>query len=106
VLALIELDGIAARLVLCLPDLDPQHLPAVIAEAGVDAIVSDGTGPVARLRSGPPVDTPVFACRADARPARVAGQSHPYRTDSLAAAVQSPRSELVASGISSRHRNF
>jgi acyl-CoA synthetase (AMP-forming)/AMP-acid ligase II len=78
VLALMELDGIAARLVLCPPDLDPRHLPAVIAEAGVDAIVSDGTGPVAHLGSGPPVDTPVFACRADARPAREAQALHDH----------------------------
>jgi acyl-coenzyme A synthetase/AMP-(fatty) acid ligase len=41
-LALIELDGVAARLVLCPPDLAQEHLPAVIANAGIDAIVSDG----------------------------------------------------------------
>ncbi len=40
-LALIELDGIARRLVLCPPDLSPAHLPTVIATAGVDAQVSD-----------------------------------------------------------------
>ncbi len=40
-LALIELDGIARRLVVCPPDLSPEHLPAVIANASVDAIVSD-----------------------------------------------------------------
>ena len=40
-LALIELDGIARRLVVCPPDLSSEHLPAVIAKAGVDAIVSD-----------------------------------------------------------------
>jgi acyl-CoA synthetase (AMP-forming)/AMP-acid ligase II len=40
-LALIELDGIARRLVLCTPDLSPEHLPAVIAKAGVEAIVTD-----------------------------------------------------------------
>jgi acyl-coenzyme A synthetase/AMP-(fatty) acid ligase len=40
-LALIELDGIARRLVLCTPDLRSEHLPYVIATAEVDAVVSD-----------------------------------------------------------------
>src|SRR5437773_9262388 len=42
-LALIELDGVARRLVictpdLCTPDLPSEHLPAIVARAGVDAI--------------------------------------------------------------------
>jgi acyl-CoA synthetase (AMP-forming)/AMP-acid ligase II len=40
-LALIELDGVAARLVLCPPGLSAEHRSCVIAGAGVDAIVSD-----------------------------------------------------------------
>jgi hypothetical protein len=40
-LALIELDGIARRLIVCTPDLASEHLPAVVAKAGVDGIVSD-----------------------------------------------------------------
>jgi acyl-coenzyme A synthetase/AMP-(fatty) acid ligase len=40
-LALIELDGIARRLIVCTPDLASEHLPAIVAKAGVDAIVSD-----------------------------------------------------------------
>src|SRR6059058_5466587 len=40
-LALIEMDGIVGRLVLCPPDFDPAHLPYVIATAGVDAIITD-----------------------------------------------------------------
>ena len=39
--ALIELDGIARRIVLCPPDVPPEHLPYVIESANVDAIVSD-----------------------------------------------------------------
>jgi acyl-coenzyme A synthetase/AMP-(fatty) acid ligase len=39
--ALIELDGIARRIVLCPPDLPVEHLPFVIETAEVDAIVSD-----------------------------------------------------------------
>lgn len=43
-LALIELDGIARRIVILPPDADPAHLDAVIAAAEIDAIVtSDGT---------------------------------------------------------------
>jgi acyl-coenzyme A synthetase/AMP-(fatty) acid ligase len=40
-LALVELDGIARRLIVCTPDLAAEHLPAIAAKAGVDAIVSD-----------------------------------------------------------------
>ncbi len=40
-LALIELDGVARRLVLCPPDLPPEHLPSIIATASVDAVVGD-----------------------------------------------------------------
>src|SRR6059036_2945807 len=40
-LALIELDGVARRLIICPPDLPSEHLPSVIAKGGVDAIVSD-----------------------------------------------------------------
>jgi acyl-coenzyme A synthetase/AMP-(fatty) acid ligase len=44
-LALIELDGIARRLVLCPSDLHPQYLPFVIEMADVDAIVFDADNP-------------------------------------------------------------
>jgi acyl-coenzyme A synthetase/AMP-(fatty) acid ligase len=40
-LALIELDGLARRLILCTPDLPSGHLPAIVAKANVNAIVSD-----------------------------------------------------------------
>jgi acyl-coenzyme A synthetase/AMP-(fatty) acid ligase len=41
-LALIELDGVARRLVICPPELPQEHLPGVIEKAGVDGIVCDG----------------------------------------------------------------
>jgi acyl-coenzyme A synthetase/AMP-(fatty) acid ligase len=41
-LALIELDGVARRLILCPPGLSAEHRSHVIAGAGVDAIVSYG----------------------------------------------------------------
>src|SRR3989441_6559559 len=40
-LAFIELDGLARRLIVCTPDVPAGHLPAVVAQADVDAIVSD-----------------------------------------------------------------
>ena len=40
-LALIELDGIARRIVLCPPDVSSTHLHRVMATAGVDAVVGD-----------------------------------------------------------------
>ncbi len=52
VLAMLALDGVARRILLCPPDLSPVHLPAVIAEAAVDMIISDGTGPAAQPIDG------------------------------------------------------
>jgi acyl-coenzyme A synthetase/AMP-(fatty) acid ligase len=48
-LALIELDGLARRMVLCTPDLTPEQLAAVAATAEADAIVLDS----------PPVSPPL-----------------------------------------------
>lgn len=39
--ALIELDGLARRIVICPPDCPQEHLPYVIKTAEVDAVVSD-----------------------------------------------------------------
>jgi acyl-coenzyme A synthetase/AMP-(fatty) acid ligase len=44
-LALIELDGIARRLLILPPDVDPDHLGALIADAEIDAVVTDRTVP-------------------------------------------------------------
>jgi acyl-CoA synthetase (AMP-forming)/AMP-acid ligase II len=40
-LALIELDGVARRLVICPSDISLEHFPSLIASAEVDAIISD-----------------------------------------------------------------
>jgi acyl-coenzyme A synthetase/AMP-(fatty) acid ligase len=40
-LAMIELDGIARRMLLCPPDLNPAHLDALIADAEIDAVITD-----------------------------------------------------------------
>ena len=44
VFAMLDLDGVASRILLCPPDLPPQYLASIMAEAAVDAIVTDGTG--------------------------------------------------------------
>jgi acyl-coenzyme A synthetase/AMP-(fatty) acid ligase len=41
-LALVALDGVAARLVIAPPDLKAEHLADVIARAGLDTLVTDG----------------------------------------------------------------
>src|ERR1700735_1788415 len=40
-LALIELDGVASRIVVAPPDVKPEHLPSVIERAAIDVVVSD-----------------------------------------------------------------
>jgi len=57
-LALLELDGIARRLVLCTPDLSAQRVAEVAASANTDFTLTDGSvelsgtpGPVHQLRS-------------------------------------------------------
>jgi acyl-coenzyme A synthetase/AMP-(fatty) acid ligase len=40
-LALLELDGVAGRIILCPPDLATEHLPLVIELGEADAVVSD-----------------------------------------------------------------
>ena len=65
VLAMLALDGIARRILLCPPDLPTVHLPAIMAEAGVDAIVSDGTGPAAAGIDG----VPIIPCNRSLQPA-------------------------------------
>jgi acyl-coenzyme A synthetase/AMP-(fatty) acid ligase len=66
-IALIELDGLARRVVICPPDLADDDLPGVIAAAGAEVLVSDLAGarthglgfaplalPVAPLAAAPP----------------------------------------------------
>src|SRR5579875_3220822 len=52
---LLEIDGIAARLVLCPSDFSPAHLPAVAAEAEVTAIVTDSATMAASAAGDLPV---------------------------------------------------
>src|SRR2546428_3913091 len=50
-LALVELDGIARRLVLCPPDVPSEHVAFVIATAAGDAVGCDQANPAATARS-------------------------------------------------------
>ena len=59
-LALLEVDGIARRIVICPPDLAAEHLPYVIDTAEVNAVVTDGSAAemnlpsiATRVRCGP-----------------------------------------------------
>jgi len=40
-IAMTEIDGVARRMLLCPPDLNPDHLQALIEDAEIDAIVTD-----------------------------------------------------------------
>src|ERR1700722_18161069 len=40
-IAMTEIDGVAARMLLCPPDLNPDHINALIEDAGIDAVVTD-----------------------------------------------------------------
>jgi acyl-coenzyme A synthetase/AMP-(fatty) acid ligase len=40
-LAMIELDGVVKRMLLCPPDLNPDHIQALIESAEIDAVVTD-----------------------------------------------------------------
>jgi acyl-CoA synthetase (AMP-forming)/AMP-acid ligase II len=40
-LAMIELDGVARRMLLCPPDLNPAHLQSLMQDAEIDAVVTD-----------------------------------------------------------------
>ena len=52
---LLALDGLARRILLCPPDIAPEHIPGLIAAVGVDAIVSDGGFPAIADQDGIPV---------------------------------------------------
>jgi acyl-coenzyme A synthetase/AMP-(fatty) acid ligase len=53
-LALIELDGVARRVVLCTPDLSPEQFAGVAATAQADAIVMDAASVAASTASAAP----------------------------------------------------
>jgi len=75
-LALLELDGLARRLILCPPGVAPEHLPPIVADAEVDAIVCDrASAELARLG----VDQHVI-CTSGLRP-RERSACRPHQTE-------------------------
>lgn len=58
VLALCQLDGIAGRLLLCPPELNAATIQAILHQAQIDTVVTDGTGPVLQW----PAAVRVVAC--------------------------------------------
>jgi acyl-coenzyme A synthetase/AMP-(fatty) acid ligase len=62
--ALLALDGIAARIILCPPDLAAAHLPAIIANTSADFMVSDAG--IALPQDG--LGIPVISCELPAEP--------------------------------------
>ena len=56
-LAMIELDGIARRIVLCPPDLPAAHLASVVEAAEADSVLCDGPPPFAAAPHVPVVTT-------------------------------------------------
>jgi acyl-coenzyme A synthetase/AMP-(fatty) acid ligase len=49
-LALIELDGMARRMILCPPGLLPEHMSSIMETGAVDAVISDRPSPEAEAR--------------------------------------------------------
>jgi acyl-coenzyme A synthetase/AMP-(fatty) acid ligase len=75
VLAALALDGIARRILLCLPDIAESDLPAIVAEGEVDAVVTDRTGPQ------PPFSVTRIICGSAIRPGDVALQDRKIPTE-------------------------
>jgi acyl-CoA synthetase (AMP-forming)/AMP-acid ligase II len=74
--ALIALDGVARRIVICPPDLAPQHLPHVLRTAEVECCVADGSGAVSGL------ELPSFRVSASGfDPKRSVGANRETRTE-------------------------
>ena len=66
--ALLELDGVAKRMVLCTPDLSVEHLPHVVRSAQADAWLGDATS-----NAAPEVPGLEFAVEADPEPVTLPG---------------------------------
>ncbi|HWF38136.1 MAG TPA: fatty acid--CoA ligase family protein [Candidatus Acidoferrales bacterium] len=72
-LALLELDGVASRLILCPPDFPAEHLSYLVDAAAVDAVVFDQSAPAQiplAVRCSPKIKPGVCDHRHDQRPDR------------------------------------
>ena len=56
-LALVELDGVVRRLVICPPDLPPEHSQYIVESAEADAVITDSAGLTDGLGLKPVVST-------------------------------------------------
>ena len=97
VLALLQLDGVARRILLCPPDLAAEHIPDVIALAQVDVIVSDRTGPAAPPSAG----TAVVLCRSALHPSTPAAGARQATEWMLFTSGTTGRPKLVVHSLSS-----
>lgn len=95
-LVLLQLDGVAARIVLCPPDLAADHLAAVMTEAQATAIVSDEAGCSAQPSAACAGATLFAACHAEPRP------SEDHRRRPRAARRSATEWLLLTSGTSGR----
>jgi acyl-coenzyme A synthetase/AMP-(fatty) acid ligase len=75
-LMMIELDGVARRMVLCPPDLAPQHLPHVTSAAEADACVLDAEDTPSGALPAPAVAGPRIAVRSALAPLHGARHAH------------------------------
>ncbi|MDE2051937.1 MAG: acyl--CoA ligase [Gammaproteobacteria bacterium] len=81
---LLELDGVARRMVLCTPDLQREHLPHVVRCAQADVWLSDSP------QNGPPAGVELdFAVEADAQPVPLPpGLQRPFHRADCQAATE------------------
>jgi acyl-coenzyme A synthetase/AMP-(fatty) acid ligase len=78
-LALVSLDGVAARILLCPPDLSTEHRRVLAAHAGVEFVVADAAADVA----GPGL--PIAACSRRIRPLDMGDEGEALPTEWLLA---------------------
>lgn len=76
-LALVQLDGVARRIVLCTPDLPVEHIPYVVATAGVEAVVSNR--PPSAVGAGDAVD--FITCSSSIAPAEPPSAAERFATE-------------------------
>lgn len=86
-MALAALDGVAARILLCTPDLSPTHVLPVMGAAAIDTVVTDGTGPTVGVTH----NLPVVAC-----------SDHIITGDSYTGSRQETEWVLLTSGTTGR----
>lgn len=73
--AMLELDGIARRLVICPPDLSREHLRSVLATAGAEFLVTDETSDQAEAVGTGLADLTRMRCSAVVAPMRIDRQA-------------------------------